>query len=239
MDHSLWDAFLKKYVNESGEMNFAAAARDRSLLDQYLQKASQAGNLDTMDLPREEFLAFWLNLYHAVLVKTILNHYPLKSILDIPGVWEAEAFKMGDQKYSLNQIRSDKLLGAYRDEKINAVLACTAKSCPGFQREAYTGPKVEGQLYLQARQFVNNPRFNEITPGKKQILLSRIFKWYATDFTLDYGQFENDRGLRPEEFAVLSFVANSIEDPAKKDYLEQGNYKIKYLPFDWTLADAK
>ena len=236
-DHSLWDSFLKKYVNEAGEMDYAAASKDPSLLNQYLELYSKM-DVAKLNIPREEALAFWLNLYHAALVKKVLEKYPIKSILDIPSVWDASAIHLGNEQLSLNQIRNEKLMGTFRDEKINVVLACTGRSCPGFKREAFTGPKVEGQLFLYAREFVNSSQ-NDIVPGKKKIYLSRIFKWYAKDFSLDFGQLENDRGWSGEEFAVVSFVANYLDDAEKKDFLERGKYKVKYLPFSWALAEWK
>ncbi len=237
IDHSLWDSFLKKYVNEAGELDFAAAKKDPSLLDQYLHLYSKTP-LVTYSLPREEFLAFWLNIYQAVLVKVILDAYPVKNVLDIPGIFDVTAVEITGEKYSLNQIRNARLIETFRDEKIHTSLACGTRSCPSFQREAYTGPTVEGQLFQYSRAFVNNAKQNEIVPGRRNIKLSRLFKWYGKDFKLDFGQVENDRGWNEEDFAVVSFVANYLDDTEKKDFLEQGNYKIKYFPFNWALADA-
>ena len=241
-DHWLWDQFLKKFVNEKGQMDYKRALKDRSLFDEYLEKLAAIDDYELRNLwPREEKLALWLNAYHAAIVLMVFNHYPIESLLDVPGVWDIDVLQVGVLYFSINRIQRDQLLGRFRDEKIHAVLACSAKGCPGFMRRAFVGPDVEGQLYLAAKRFVNNEQFVEITPGKKKIKLSRIFKWYAKDFKLDFGHASpNDLGheIPSHEYAVLSFVANYLDDLEKIEFLEEGAYKIKYPKFDWALNEA-
>jgi hypothetical protein len=237
-DHSAWDQFLKKYVNADGQFNYAAAQKDPALLTQYLDQIGKLSDENVNQYwPREERLALWLNLYHAGIVKSIVEHYPLKSIQDIPGVWQIGVVRMKNHSFSLEDIQRRQLMEIFRDEKIHAALACSAKSCPQFPREAFTGPRVEGQLFLAAREFVNNPDFNQIMPGEKNVHLSRIFKWYTKDFNLDFGSSDNPNQFNREDMAILSFIAYYLDDPAKVEYLEEAHYKIKYLSFDWALSE--
>ena len=183
-------------------------------------------------------MALFLNAYHVGIVVQVIRRYPVKSIQNIPGVWDTEVVSVAGQNYSLNGIRSRELIGTFHDEKIHTVLACGAKSCAPFPREAYTGPEVEGQLFLGTRQFVNDPERIKIVPGGKKIFISRLFKWYATDFQLDFGtSYKEDHRLPREEETVLAFIAHYLEDQAKVDFLEERNYKVKFLPFDWSLNE--
>lgn len=237
-EHSTWDRFLKKFVNEAGELDYQAVKRDPQLLNSYLNQLARIDLRDfRFDWPREEKLALWLNAYHAGVVSAIVKHYPVKSMQSIPGIWDLTFIKVVSKNFSLNDIRNRQLLAVYRDEKIHMALACGAKSCPKFPREAYTGPRVEGQLFLATRAFVNDPDQNRIIPGEKKIWISRLFKWYAADFRLDFGTSEKIRNLSPEEGAVLSFLAHYLEDPRKIEFLEEGDYKIKYPSFDWSLNE--
>ena len=236
-DHSSWDRFLKKFVNEEGEVNYRGVKEDPSLLNEYLAKLAGLGPEGVFGWPREEKLALWLNGYHAAVVRAVIENYPVKSIKDIPSVWETQRITVGINRMSLQDIQAVQLIGATHDEKIYTALCCGARSCPKMRREAYTGTRVEGQLFLAAREFVNDPARNRVIPGKKKAEISRIFKWHAADFKLDFGTFENDRGLSQEEHAVLSFIAHYLQDAGKLEFLEQGNYKIKYLPFDWSLNE--
>ncbi len=237
-DHSSWDAFLKKYVNDKGEINFAEAKKDPSLLDDYLAKIKELNEFSMTDWPREEAIAFWINAYHAAAVAQVLKYYPVKSVQEIPGYWETKFLQtFHAEAHSLNEMRDQQLINAYRDEKVHFALSSMSKSGPVLIRDAYTGPKLDGQLFSAARKFVNDTERNNINPQKKKVELSRLFKWYGGDFQFNFGKPENDRHLSIQEFSLMSFIVYYLEDAAKVQFLEDGRYKIKYLPFDWRLND--
>jgi len=241
-DHSAWDAFLKKNVNESGLVNYQSVAKDPKELNDYLASLMGLNEGEVLSWPREEALAFWLNVYHVMLIKQVIESYPATSVQKIPGFWDIALFHFGkrtkDQvQYSLNDIRTKKLLGIYHDEKIHMALSVAAKGGPKLMQEAFTGPKVEGQLFLLTRQFVNDPFFVDIKPGRKKIRLSKIFEWYGKDFKLDFGTPEPFGKFSAADTAVLAFLAYYLEDEAKGEYLQAANYKIEYPAFDWSLND--
>ena len=237
-DHGLWDQFLKEFVSEEGQVDYKAVKANPSLLTRYLKKLE---SIDPADFgrhwPREERLALFINAYHAGCVAAIIQHYPVRTIQTIPGIWDLDFIKIAGLNYSLNRIQARELLQAFRDEKIHAALACPAKSCPRLIQEAYTGPRVEGQLFLAARRFVNGAEWTQILPGEKKVTLSKIYKWYGSDFRLDFGMPANEQGFSPTDYAVLSFIAHYLEDPQKVKFLEEGDFKIKYLEFDWSLNE--
>ncbi|MBN1687839.1 MAG: DUF547 domain-containing protein [Candidatus Omnitrophica bacterium] len=236
IDHSSWDAFLKKFVNEQGEVDYRGVILDPSLVEEY-QKVLKNIDFGALHVqgPREEELALVLNAYHVGIVTAVRIHGIIKSLNDIPGIWKIPLVELGEERHSLDEIKMGMLLERFRDEKIHMALSCGAKSCPKFPREAFTGPRVEGQLYLAAKEFVNDPIKNRIIPGSKKIEISKIFKWYGRDFRLDFGMAQNDLNLTEDEFAVLSFLAHYLDDAEKIQFLEEDKYKLKYLPFDWDL----
>jgi hypothetical protein len=239
-DHSVFDDFLKAVVNEKGDVNYQLARENRALLDQYVGYF-ESSKFDTKDFsdhwPREERLATALNLYHAGVIRLVLDYYPIRSIQDIPGGWDLTVVRFGGkQMWSLNDIRQNEIIGKFRDEKIHTAIACGSKGCPPFPREAYTGPKVEGQLYEASIDFVNDLEFNEIIPEDKRVKISKIFKWYGKDFRLDFG-FAEENKFSSNENAVLAFLTYYIQDPEKIEFLESRRYKIKYQHFDWSLRE--
>lgn len=239
-DHSKFDQFLELVVNDKGEVNFEAAKENVELLNEYLGHFKDG--FDPVDMnahwPREEKLAAMLNIYHAGLIRLILDYYPITSVHDVPGFWDLGVVWLGKKEsFSLNQVKQSKLIEAFRDEKIHAVLACGAVSCPGFPQSAFTGPEVEGQLYVAAREFVNDENYNLILPDKKKVVISRIFKWYASDFKLDFGFTDEEEIFTPGENAVLSFIAYYTDDLDSVQFLEERRYKIRYMPFDWKLNE--
>lgn len=243
-DHSAWDAFLKKNVNEKGEVDYQSVAKDPKELDDYLANLMSVRQSDMTSWPREEVLAFWMNAYHAILIKSVVENYPINSVQKIPSFWDIALFhfgKRGDDQvqFSLNDIRVKNLIEVYRDEKIHLALSVAARGGPKLMPEAFTGPKVEGQLFLLTRQFVTDPSHVEITPGQKKIRISKIFKWYAKDFKLDFGTSEPRGKFSESDNAVLSFLAFYLENETKGEYLQEAKYKIEYPPFDWSLNDWK
>jgi hypothetical protein len=243
-DHSAWDAFLKKNINENGDVDYQSIKRAPEELDAYLARLMAVSELEMTGWPREEGLAFWMNAYHAILIKSVVENYPITSVQSIPSFWDISSFHFGtrakDQaQYSLNRIQEKNLMGIYRDEKIRLALSLAAKGGPKLMREAFTGPRVEGQLFLLTRKFVTDPFYVDITPGRKKIRISKIFKWYGKDFKLDFGTPEPRGKFTETENAVISFLAYYLEDEAKVEYLQGAKYKISYPPFDWSLNDWK
>ena len=103
-DHSSWTQLLAKYVDPQGQVNYQGLKIDQANLDAYLQLL--ASNPVQEEWSRAEKLAYWINTYNAYTIKLILNHYPVKSIMDIEGgkAWDKVWIKLGNKSYSLNQI---------------------------------------------------------------------------------------------------------------------------------------
>lgn len=244
-DHSEWDQFLKEFVNKKGEVDYRAAQKKPEHLLNYLKKIKSIPEEPLKEWPREERIAILINAYNAAVVKSILDHYPIKSIMEIPGVWDNVVVFIGTsiqtqkpRAHSLNQIRTDLLMQKFRDEKILFALCSGAKGSPPLQREAYGAPRLEGQLYLVTRKFANDEASNQIDPARKRVVLSRVFKWYGPDFLLNWGDIPDQPRWHVEEKAVLNFFAHYLEDPKKAEFLKEGTYKVKYESFDWRLNDA-
>lgn len=232
-------------MNEKGEVNYSAAQKDPALLDAYFEKLKTVPPHSFKDWPREEKIAVLINAYNAGVIKLILAHYPPKTIMNIPGFWDQQVIEFGggeslssqEEKtiYSLNQIENGYLRDMFRDEKILFALSKGARGSPRLRQEAYTGPHLEGQLYLATREFANDQTKNQIEVGKKKIILSRLFKWYGGDFLINWGDFPEGNRWDPQEMAVLSFFAHYLEDPKKVQFLKEETYKVKYETFDWRL----
>lgn len=247
-------------MNEKGEVDYRSASKDSSLLEAYLKKLSLVPDVEFTRFSRDEKAAVFINAYNAGVILLALKHYPLKNITDIPAVWDQEVVQIGTDlydphfvgertekeriqdtathNYSLNGILGTVVRDQFHDEKILLALCSGAKSSPRLRREAYVGARLEGQLYLAAKDFVNDPSKNQIELGAKKVILSRIFKWYGHDFLVNWSNFPEESRWDKEELAVLSFVAHYLEDPQKVDYLKGGNYKVKYQTFDWRLNEA-
>lgn len=243
-DHSLWDAFLKKYVNEAGGLDYRAAAKDPGFLNDYWEKLKAVDERALEKWSREEKLAFWLNAYHAALTKLVLEHYPLKTVQDIPGFWNLEALWLHDGTakgagYSLNDIWTRKLEPAYDGGDMDLILSVAARGGPRLMPEAFTGAQVGEQMFRAVRWFINDPARVDIDPGRKIVRFSRIFESCAEDAKFGFKAAKPLKEFSPEETAILLFIAYYLEDEAKADFLRRGGYRVERGPFDWRLNDWK
>ena len=95
VDHTLWDTFVRAHVRRSADgiarVNYGSVTKaDRSKLHDYV---SQLSGTAVSAFNRTEQKAFWINLYNALTVQVVLDHYPVESIREIsisPGFFTPE-----------------------------------------------------------------------------------------------------------------------------------------------------
>ena len=191
VDHGPWDRFLRKYVvaNHPSGINRVRYAsvmpEDRRSLDAYVQQLQQE---KVPRLNRSEQEAYWINLYNALTVKVILDHYPVKSIRDInisPGLfssgpWGAKLLSIQGQKLSLNDIEHRILRPLWKDNRVHYAVNCASLGCPNLQPEAYTAENLEALLEKEGREYVNHPRSVRLEGDR--LKLSSIYDWFQADF---------------------------------------------------------
>ena len=223
--HALFGRLLQRHVDAQGDVNYEALrAQSDSLLAPYLQVLARTR---PATLDRDARLAFWINAYNAYTLKLIVDHYPVKSIRDIDGPpgggtpFERPVGRVADTVRTLDEIEHEIIRERFDEPRIHFALVCAAKSCPRLRREAYTGPRLDAQLDDQARRFLHHPQKNHIPAGDGAIALSRILKWYGSDFG-------------PTPTALQRALAPYFEGSVR-DSLAQGAYTIRYRPYDWTL----
>ena len=114
VDHAPWSAFLERHVSEHADgVNRLAYGRvdaaEKARLDAYVVALAAT---PVTQLNRNEQRAFWINLYNALTVKTVLAAYPVKSIRDIkisPGLfasgpWGKKLVRIEGEEISLDDI---------------------------------------------------------------------------------------------------------------------------------------
>jgi hypothetical protein len=188
LDHSDWDDLLHRYIffNRKGVNRFHYAlfgAQDRMMLKGYLASLSAT---PISDFNREQQQAFWINLYNALTVKTVLDHYPVKSIRDIspdlfpPGPWNQKLVEIEDEALTLDDIEHLILRPTWQDPRIHYALSCAAIGCPNLQPHAFTAENTEIMFDQAAREFINHPRAASVNYGLLRV--SSLYDWYQVDF---------------------------------------------------------
>src|SRR5690606_21631711 len=106
-----------------------------------------------------------INLYNALTVNLILEHYPLASIQTLSGPFETKRFRVGGEMVSLDDIEH-KTLRPQLGYQAHAVLVCAARSCPPLQRSAFRADDLEAQIAVAFRDWLARPDLNKFLPGR-------------------------------------------------------------------------
>jgi hypothetical protein len=191
VDHNEWSALLAEHVRTDAagiaRVNYGGfSGADKAMLARYLQSLSA---IDVKALDRSEQLAFWINLYNAAVVNTVLSAYPVASIQDIdtsPGLfssgpWKAKAATINGKALSLDDIEHGIIRPVWGDARIHYAVNCGAAGCPNLWAEAYDAAKLDVQLDEQAKLYVNHPR-GVTFDASGGLVVSKIYAWFCDDF---------------------------------------------------------
>ena len=230
IDHGAWESFLLRYlrIGADGVHRLAYAEvtpGDRTLLDGYIEKlaAVPIGEYD-----RNEQMAYWINLYNALVVRLVVEHYPVASILDIEGrpggrdgPWDLELVAVDGTPVSLDDIEHRILRPIWRDPRVHYALSCGAVGCPNLQPEPFRSDRIEQQLTKAAMAYINGDRCLKVEEGR--LVVSSMYGWHKQDFG------GSDRG-----------IINHLMAYAEPRLAMQLQHFEQVQPdlFDWRLNDA-
>jgi hypothetical protein len=223
VDHTLFAELLGKYVKE-GNVDYSGLKREEKQLDAYLTSLEKT---DTKRLAPSEQFAFYINAYNASTIKLILSAYPgITSIWDLGGrifnnPFQKKIVRLGGETVSLDHIENDILRPRFKDERVHFAINCAAKSCPPLRSEPYRGEVLDRQLEEMTGAFVNNPNSNRLEG--ETLYVSKIFKWFSTDFKDDISGF------------MMKYATGSL---SKKLTTDKDRIRVMYLDYDWSLNGA-
>lgn len=207
-DHTLWQFLLQQHVNDEGQVDYQGFLKNRQILESYLNILE--GNQPTSKWPKNEQLAYYINLYNAHTVLLILDNYPTESIKKIKNPWGQKLIPLHDDTISLGDLEHN-ILRKMGEPRIHFAINCASASCPKLSNKAYLANGLDNQLNKATKSFIASER-NQISEG--QLNLSKIFKWYKKDF------LDGD---------IRTFIKNY----SKIDI--SANADIDYLDYDWSL----
>lgn len=210
--HDKWNSLLQQHVTKNGIVNYVGFQKDAEKLDDYLAELSK--HTPQKNWTKEAVLAYWINAYNAFTIKLILNNYPTKSIKDIKNPWGKKFITLGNKQYSLEEIEHE-ILRKMDEPRIHFAINCASFSCPNLANEAYVEEKLNSQLELAAKSFINDATKNSIS--EKGVKISKIFDWFS-------GDFKNNTTL-------IEFLNQYSEVKINN------NTKIKFIEYNWNLNE--
>jgi hypothetical protein len=181
-------------------------------------------------------MAFWVNAYNAVVLQTIINHYPMKgTIKQIPGAFE-KTFRVAGRTVTLDQIEKT-ILPEFKDPRLFLALGRGAVGSGRLRSEAYTGERLEKQLAEIQAEFVSRRHLYRFDRLANQMSISPILSWREADFVAAYDKADAMFAQRsPIERAIITFVSPHLL-PLEKEVVAKNQFRIVFHEMDWRLND--
>jgi hypothetical protein len=221
VSHEQFDQLLQKHVSAEGHVNYEGFAKDSAKFQSYLDLLSSA-HPNTENWSSDERKAYWINAYNAFTIDLIVRSLPVETIKDIGGaiykvntVWDIRFIDIQGVDYDLNNIEHQQLREHWSDPRIHFAIVCASASCPRLDNHAYFAENLDEQLDAAAVSFINDPMRNKLGEEPE---LSRIFKWFKSDFT----------DVSP---SLIDFINQYAETKLDVDA------DVEYLEYDWSLND--
>jgi hypothetical protein len=189
IEHGEWALLLTKYIKpgKAGLNTFAygkVSAADKAALKNYI------GSLEAIEVTgynKNEQLAYWINLYNAVTIRVVLDHYPVKTIRDVDisgflknGPWQKELVTVEETPLTLDDIEHAILRPIWKDPRIHYGVNCASVGCPNLQTTAFTGKTASAQLDAGAKAYINSTR-GIVISKRGNASVSSIYSWFAHD----------------------------------------------------------
>ena len=242
------NAFKAAAVSADGQHVDYARLRESEAYAAYRTACTpQLRALDLSTLTaREEQLAFWINLYNALVIDAVIAYGVRQSVTEgragVLAFFRRAAYTVGGQRFSLEDIEHGVLrqnrghpylpgpqfgpsdprrrwVMAPMDPRVHFALNCASRSCPPIG--VYDAAQIDGQLDQAARSFV--AAHVRVNPDDGEVRLSAIFRWYARDFGGRAG--------------VLDFLLRYLPDDEQRRWLQAHRVQVRftYEPYDWAL----
>lgn len=253
-------SFLSRNVSkETGFVNYAKVLDCPDFVN-YMKIARKLRYFDPTLLSPSQRKAFFLNIYNALLIHAIAVVKRPKNKFDRIQLYNSAAYSIGGRAYTLNDIehgvlrcnrrntgkltknqqfepedaRLQCVLPEPMDPRIHFALNCGAKSCPPVRY--YDPEDVSPALDNATKAFLLGV---EIDANKNNVMLSKIFQWYRTDFIPQNLWNKQKEG----DLQLLKWILRYLTDDGKIKALRSmitGNSfpTISYETYDWTVNDS-
>ncbi len=206
----------------------------------YTLKKMDLGSLRT----DREKTAFWVNLYNVIVIHGVIELGIKDSVKEVRNIFRRIRYQIGNMFFSPEEIEHGILRSNRRppvslarvfgkddertkysverpDPRIHFALVCASSSCPPI--DVYTVDKLDKELDIAGKAFINGGGL-VLDRKDNRLSLSRVFKWYGSDF----GNTVAER---------LRFIAQYLYDDADRQYIADNaeSVKIEYQDYDWRL----
>lgn len=237
-------------VDAAGRRVSYAKLRTSPVYEAYRRAAASLRLFDPAWLgsPAER-LAFWINLYNALILDAVIQLGVRSSVTRSAGFFLRAAYQVGGLRFSAEDIEHGLLranaphpalpgrhFGAddprrglalpTLDPRVHFALVCGARSCPPIA--FYDPDRIDQQLDTAARSFLAAGGAR-LDVEARVLWLSRIFQWYAPDF-----------GARPlavgDRAPLRRFALRYLPEETRAALAGRADsLRVRFLAYDWSL----
>jgi hypothetical protein len=242
--HVVFDRVLDTYVR-NGLVYYRALRSERSSLDRYVASLDVPAAEVASWTPAEQ-QAFWLNAYNALVLRTIIDAYPIRtgsadypegSIRQIPGAFEATTHRVAGRRLTLDDIER-LMLETYGDARLSLALGRGALGSPRLRSEAFTAARLEAQLADALAECATRVSCVEVDIPGDRLVVSPIMGWREEAFVKAFGPLAAGRwaSRSPIERAIAAMVYPHLFN-REQQLLERDTFRMEYGEFDWRLNE--
>lgn len=242
--HRPFDEMLDIYVRD-GLVYYLAMSRERGRFDRYTQALADTPAATLAGWAPDRQLAFWINAYNAFVLRTVIDHYPIRgkapqypanSIRQVPGAFERRTFRAGGRTLTLDALERDVIAG-FGDPRALLALGRGALGSGRLKSEAFTAERLDAQLATLTGELVTRRELVHVDSPNGRLLVSPIFSWREDAFTKLADRAPAIYAARsPLERAVLALV-NPLLVPNEAQFLQKNGFRMEFHEFDWRLND--
>lgn len=199
------DVFFQDYTAHNS-VRYQALYHDPSALSELLDQIEET---ETATLSPQEAKSFYINAYNLLVIKTVVQYYPIASPQEVVEFWDEIQHSIGGKAYTLEGLEAY-IWKKYRDPLLHFALCKGAVGVASITNFAYRPESLSTQLKQRAIAALNNPQWVTYNRSDQTLILPKLFQQHRTDFGPEWLSFINL--YRVDKISEEIHVSYSNED---------------------------
>jgi hypothetical protein len=237
------ERILDVYVRD-GLVYYAALRIERANLDRFVASLERADTW-VSKASEEDGRAFWINAYNALVLRTVINAYPIKgkgegypavSVAQVPGAFDRIKHRVAGQTLTLDEMEKTVIAG-FGDPRMLLALGRGALGGGRLRSEPYRGARLETQLDEAVKEFVTRADAFRLDRTGGVVEVTPLFSWREAQFVAGYstgGEMWANRS--PLERALMTMSYPHLF-PSEREFLALNTFTMTFGAYDWRLND--
>lgn len=219
-DASEWGRLLSAYATDDGGFRYEALRGDEASVARLRAVVAAIAAASPDGWSREQRLAFFINAYNALTVHSVLELWPVTSVMQEEGFFRERRHRVAGREVTLDQLENEIIRGEeFAEPRIHFAVNCASVGCPPLAREPYTAEHLEQQLAASTRAYLRaSTRRSE---DGSTVTISKLFEWFEGDFAARGG--------------VRAFIARHLEEGDLAAAVRNESTTLVHAEYDWAL----